>query len=69
VTGTRGEGGRKGGTDGRAPTPGLLADLGVEAWTDHLLSGGGGATRFGGGSRGGEDDWEAADRWRGGGEE
>lgn len=40
--------GKEGGRDGRAPTPGLLADLGVEAWPDHLLVGGDGATRCGG---------------------
>jgi hypothetical protein len=42
MNGIRGEGRR----DGRAPTPGLLADLGVEAWSDHLL-GGDDATRRG----------------------
>ena len=60
--------------DGRAPTLGLLADLGVEARPDHLLAGDDGTRRgvaawrcCGVGGRLGKDDWEAADGWRGGG--
>jgi len=62
--------------DGRAPTLGLLADLGVEARPDHLLAGDDGTRRgvaawrcSGVGGRLGKDDWEAADGWRGGGGE
>jgi len=39
--------GRRGEMDGRAPTLGLLADLGVEPRPDHLLAGDD-ATRCGG---------------------